>query len=378
MADITSTLASWSSTAGNNQPDNADAVGPNTLADNLRTIQAVVRDAVAGSGTIASATTTDLSTVNDSYIAVSGTTTITGLGTVSAGIVKFLKFDGALTFTHNATSLILFGSNITTAAGDIAVMRSEGSGNWRCLSFFPRAGVQTYDADLATIAGLTATTDNFIQSKSSAWASRTPTQVTADLIAVVGDSGAGGTKGLVPAPSAGDAAAGKYLKADGTWSAPGGGLTLGTMQTWSSGVAQGFTSLPAGLKQITVSFSGISTNGTSKIGLQIGDSGGYENTGYNGTTTQGTTRDAWSNCILIEVTNGAAAYAHHGAVTLTLMDASTNLWSVHGCVSLDTSTAGACVVSGTKALSATLDRIQITTTGGVDTGDGGTWNIAYQ
>jgi len=87
---------------------------------------------------------------------------------------------------------------------------------------------QAYDADLATIAGLTATTDNFIQSKSSAWASRTPAQVTADLIAMVGDSGSGGTKGLVPAPAAGDAAAGKYLDADGTWTVPAGGGGGGT------------------------------------------------------------------------------------------------------------------------------------------------------
>jgi len=84
-------------------------------------------------------------------------------------------------------------------------------------------GKQPLDSDLTTIAGLTATTDNFLQSKSSAWASRTPTQVTADLIAMVGDSGSGGTKGLVPAPAAGDAAAGKFLKADGTWTAAGGG-----------------------------------------------------------------------------------------------------------------------------------------------------------
>lgn len=33
----------------------------------------------------------------------------------------------------------------------------------------------------------------------------------------VGDSGSGGVKGLVPAPAAGDAAAGKFLFADGTW-----------------------------------------------------------------------------------------------------------------------------------------------------------------
>ena len=45
----------------------------------------------------------------------------------------------------------------------------------------------------------------------------TATQATAALNAVVGDSGSGGTKGLVPAPASGDAAAAKYLKADGTW-----------------------------------------------------------------------------------------------------------------------------------------------------------------
>jgi hypothetical protein len=43
------------------------------------------------------------------------------------------------------------------------------------------AGYQPLDADLTTIAGLTATTDNFMQSKSSAWSSRTPAQVAADL-----------------------------------------------------------------------------------------------------------------------------------------------------------------------------------------------------
>lgn len=44
---------------------------------------------------------------------------------------------------------------------------------------------QPLDSDLTTIAGLTATTDNFIQSKSSAWASRTPTQVAADLSSLI-------------------------------------------------------------------------------------------------------------------------------------------------------------------------------------------------
>ncbi len=40
---------------------------------------------------------------------------------------------------------------------------------------------------------------------------------------LVGDSGSGGTHGLAPAPAAGDAAAGKYLKANATWDTPASG-----------------------------------------------------------------------------------------------------------------------------------------------------------
>lgn len=71
----------------------------------------------------------------------------------------------------------------------------------------------------------------------------TVAQTTAMLDAFVGDSGSGGTKGLVPAPAAGDAAAGKFLKADGTFAVPAGtgisslnGLT-GSTQTFATGTS---------------------------------------------------------------------------------------------------------------------------------------------
>jgi hypothetical protein len=47
-----------------------------------------------------------------------------------------------------------------------------------------------------------------------------------------GDSGSGGSYGYVPPPAAGDAAAGKFLKADGTWfTPPGGSATPGGANT---------------------------------------------------------------------------------------------------------------------------------------------------
>lgn len=73
---------------------------------------------------------------------ITGTTTITAFASMPAGTIRVVTFTGALTLTHNATSLILpnAGSNITTAAGDVAVFLSLGSGNWKCLIYQPLAG----------------------------------------------------------------------------------------------------------------------------------------------------------------------------------------------------------------------------------------------
>lgn len=88
--------------------------------------------------TIASGTTTDLSTVQGMYVSVSGTSTITSFGTAKAGWMKYLRFTGVATITYNATSMILPGAaSITTTAGATAIFVSEGSGNWRCLFYSP-------------------------------------------------------------------------------------------------------------------------------------------------------------------------------------------------------------------------------------------------
>jgi hypothetical protein len=71
---------------------------------------------------------------------ITGTTTITGLGTCSGGIRKTLVFDGILTFTHAATLILPGAVSITTAAGDVAVMVSEGAGTWRCVSYTRASG----------------------------------------------------------------------------------------------------------------------------------------------------------------------------------------------------------------------------------------------
>jgi len=99
---------------------------------------------------IASAATTDIGGASGNFGHVSGTTTITSFGTAQAGSPRLVVFDGALTLTYNATSLILpTAANITTAAGDCALFVSEGSGNWRCTEYQKADGTPLVGATIS-------------------------------------------------------------------------------------------------------------------------------------------------------------------------------------------------------------------------------------
>lgn len=87
---------------------------------------------------LASDTTTDLGTMPTKNILITGTTTITGFGSTALvdAPLYFIRFDGALLLTHNATSLIIpGGANVTTAQGDSAIVEYLGSGNWRIRNY---------------------------------------------------------------------------------------------------------------------------------------------------------------------------------------------------------------------------------------------------
>jgi hypothetical protein len=147
----------------------------------LRRIQATVRQDLAHKGAdIASATTTDIGAVPGLMHDITGTTTVTGLGTVSAGVWKVLKFEGAVPLIHNGTSLILPGvANITTADGDVGIFMSEGSGNWRCLNYWP---AQVRPANRITLGTAQATTSG------TAWNFTFPAGVRRITISFVGVS----------------------------------------------------------------------------------------------------------------------------------------------------------------------------------------------
>ncbi|UGQ44978.1 hypothetical protein [Massilia endophytica] len=108
---------------------------------------------------IASAATINLDTAPGDFAHITGTTTITAI-TLTSGHEYELVFDGVLTLTHNATSLILpGGASITTAAGDRAKFRGDGAGNVRCMYYTKASGtsVISQSPGVIFIASLTPT-----------------------------------------------------------------------------------------------------------------------------------------------------------------------------------------------------------------------------
>jgi hypothetical protein len=158
-----------------------------------------------------------------------------------------------------------------------------------------------------------------------------------------------------------------YTKASGA--AITGGLTLGTEQASTSGTAITFSSIPAGTKMIKVMFVGVSVDGGNELLLQIGDSGGVENSGYLSSASQTSSAVAASNQTTgFALTHGlGAANVLHGVITLTLEDSANFTWCLAGVLGAS-NTAATFQSAGSKSLSAELDRVSITCASNFDAG----------
>ena len=175
-----------------------------------------------------------------------------------------------------------------------------------------------------------------------------------------------------------------YQYASGDWRlvsymrAAGGSpyLTLGTSTATTSGTTVDISGIPSGVRRITFSLNGVSTNGTDTVILQLGDSGGIETSGYSGSTANqsGGTATGWSSGIIVDVGSNAAN-VRHGNVSLFLIGGS-NSWSASVNTALSNS-ASQYNGAGTKQLSATLTQVRLTTASGTDEFDAGAINVLY-
>ena len=154
-----------------------------------------------------------------------------------------------------------------------------------------------------------------------------------------------------------------------------GAFVRGTDVASTSGTSIDFTSIPSWVKRITVVFNEVSTNGSSAIQVQLGDSGGIENSGYLSTKIEISATSTVSNITSgHSVVGGAAANIASGQVVFCNING--NIWI--GTSSVKQSTTFMSYGNSSKSLSATLDRVRITTVNGTDTFDAGSINILYE
>jgi hypothetical protein len=250
---VPSGMKDLSTTASSNSP--AGSENPISTDDFLRAIQAIVRTTNAKGADIASASSIDLGAATGEFVDVTGTTTITSLGTVVAGINRTVRFTGALTLTHNATSLILPSSaNITTANGDVAQFRSLGSGNWKCTGYVKQDGTALVAPSLTgyvTETGAQTLTNKTLTSP--VITASTATVATDDKVLLLDISDSDLTKTVTASAVSGLLAVGENQ----SWTVVTGSRALATNYTNSTG------------KPIQVLIT-VATNSTSNVALLVG------------------------------------------------------------------------------------------------------------
>lgn len=153
-------------------------------------------------------------------------------------------------------------------------------------------------------------------------------------------------------------------------------VTRATSIATTSGTAHDFSSIPSGVKRITLMISGVSTNGTGNVILQLGSSGTPLASGYLGTYAEfqnggNAGLSNFSTSFTITGTS-AAGTTRHGIVTLANL--SGNIWTMTSTVTRSDS-AFFYSGSGSVTLSGTLDILRLSST---STFDAGNINIIYE
>lgn len=291
------------------------------------------------------------------------------IGGAAAAAASFTTgtFSSTLTLSGSAANIAL-GSNFISNGGTDAGISLDASNNATISGDLVISGggisVGAVDINLLTVA-------EQVRIVHTASATR--------YITLTGSNGGNPTIST----SAGDLAITPNIVVAGSATVIGnivGVIKQGTLSTATGGTAIEFTSLPAGIRKITISWKGLSTNGTSVYIVQLGDSGGYENTGYISTAMSAGANTQATDGFRLYSTTALAADLYHGSLTLILQDAATFSWVVEsGSNTASLSGTNSSTLMGSKSLTGTFDRIQITTQGGVNTFDANAGvNVAYE
>jgi hypothetical protein len=298
---------------------------------------------------VASAASVDIWSISGDYVHVTGNTgPITSFGTAPyAGAQRTVIFDSTPTITHNATTLVLpGGANITAAANDRMIVRADTTANMVVVAYITAAGRTVIPTVLDNVFRVLDSAD------------------TTKQVAVEAGSITTGTTRTVTVPDR------DITLHDGP--------TSGTVTAAAGQTSIDFT-IPAWATRITVSLNELSTNSTSRKLIQLGDAGGVETTSYVSTSNdvnQASGTSGTSSTAGFVIESAAAAEIISGHYTFTLVNAATFTWIGSGV--MKKGTTHVVLSAGSKALSAALTTVRMTTVNGTDTFDAGSINVQYQ
>lgn len=160
----------------------------------------------------------------------------------------------------------------------------------------------------------------------------------------------------------------------------GGSIGLGTSVATTSGTTLDFTGFPSNTRLIIINMIGVSFNAGNQLRIQIGDSSGVSAAGYTGAQSYiavaSASATAFGGAGFDAPAGYAAADAYNGQIVLCLEKASTFTWTCAAVLGTNGNGNSIIHIAGCKSLSATLDRVRITTAAGA-TFDAGEINVAY-
>lgn len=160
----------------------------------------------------------------------------------------------------------------------------------------------------------------------------------------------------------------------------GGALTLATLQTPGVVTSIDFTGIPSWAKRVTVLFQEVSLNAATTFQVRLGTSGGFVSTGYLGAgvaiTTGGTAMINLSDGFTIYDNTPLATNLCSGVMTLTTMGS--NIWVAHGRVGTSEAASRSRECIGSLALGGVLTQLQVRSTNGTATFDGGSINVMWE
>lgn len=317
-------------------------------------------------------------TINNTYanaaLVCTASITLSLLAAADAGEGFYISVRNAsagnVTVDPDTSELIDGASTLTIRSGFSALVICTGTA-WRTLFSFPNNSIGSSDLNSTAITGQTAASlaldDIIIFSDTSATGAlkKCEARETLELTPLL-------TEDVVTAADSfafSDSSDSGLMKRDTVQ----GILDLASPFTIDSRIAASGTdiektSITANAKRITILLDGLSASGTGAIQVILGDSGGYETSGYVGAASQSSASVATSNIssgfAIASTTTAASVYSG----MIVLQKGAGNTWYCHGVLGRSDA-AVTTYFGGYKTLSATLDRVKLNASG--DTFDTG-------